>query len=95
MAKPVPDSIRPWQNQGGFIYDEPRIKGMSQLHDEGTGGDSSLGNFPIWINQCVGEGWLNCPTEREFRTGTRVGEPTSQVGSFSLSIDTGFVIGFY
>lgn len=93
MAKPVADSIRPWQNQAGFLHDEIRIKGISQLHDEGTGGDSSLGNFPIWMNKCAGQSWLLCPTTREERMGTRVGEPISQVGSFSIPIDTGFVIG--
>lgn len=93
MAKPVPDSIRPWQNQAGFLHDEWRIKGISQLHDEGTGGASSLGNFPIWMNQCTGQSWLMCPTERDLRMGTRVGEPVSEVGHFAIPIDTGFDIG--
>src|SRR5216117_3160788 len=53
MAKSVADSDRDWQNQGGFIYDDSRIRGISQLHDEGTGGASSLGNFPIWMHKCA------------------------------------------
>jgi hypothetical protein len=93
MAKPVPDSIRPWQNQAGFLHDEIQIKGISQLHDEGTGGTASLGNFPLWMNKCTGQDWLSCPTKPEERMGTRIGEPISHVGSFSIPIDTGFIIG--
>ena len=52
MAKAVPDSDREWQNQAGFLHDNSRIKGISQLHDEGTGGTGSLGNFPIWMDEC-------------------------------------------
>jgi hypothetical protein len=93
MAKPVPDSDREWQNQAGFIYDDSIIKGISQLHDEGTGGSGSLGNFPIWMDKCKSLNWLDCPTARDTRTGRRVDEPTAHVGNFSISFDNGFVVG--
>ncbi|TFY74391.1 hypothetical protein EWM64_g9622, partial [Hericium alpestre] len=34
-------------NQGGFVSDGSRIRGISQLHDDGTGGGASLGNFKL------------------------------------------------
>jgi hypothetical protein len=95
MAKPVPDSDREWQNQAGFVHDISRIKGISQLHDEGTGGSGSLGNFPIWMDKCKSVNWLDCPITRGSRTGKRVGEPTAGVGGFCILFDNGFVVGSY
>ncbi|USP72992.1 glycoside hydrolase family 92 protein [Curvularia clavata] len=47
MAKAGPDVIG--ENQGGFSsYDEDPIYGFSHMHDSGTGGSPSLGNFPIF-----------------------------------------------
>jgi Glycosyl hydrolase family 92 N-terminal domain len=93
MAKPVADSSTPWQNQAGFLHDYSRLKGISQMHDEGTGGTASLGNFPIWVNHCSGSDWSSCPTNMEGRTGRRVGEPSAQVGNFGIQIDSGFNFG--
>lgn len=95
MAKPVADSDKEWQNQGGFLHDNSRIKGISQLHDEGTGGAASLGNFPIWMDKCTSLNWTDCPTARRSRMGIRVGEPIARVGSFSISFDNGFVVGSF
>jgi putative alpha-1,2-mannosidase len=93
MAKPVPDSTTAWQNQAGFLHDSSAIKGMSQMHDEGTGGNPSLGNFPIWINSCTGDDWDSCPITYERRRGKRVTEPNAQVGEFGIRLDTGFDVG--
>ncbi|KAL1982571.1 hypothetical protein VTN96DRAFT_1157 [Rasamsonia emersonii] len=60
MAKAVADSDT--DNQGGFATDSNHITGFSHMHDSGTGGGASLGNFPLYpqtscpnddINQCV------------------------------------------
>jgi putative alpha-1,2-mannosidase len=93
MAKPVPDSSTAWQNQAGFLHDQSFFTGISQLHDEGTGGSPSLGNFPIWMSKCKGTTWGSCPTSWGQRMGKRVGEPRAQVGQFGVEIDTGFDFG--
>lgn len=36
------------ENQGGFASDMSSIYGFSHMHDSGTGGSASLGNFPIF-----------------------------------------------
>jgi Glycosyl hydrolase family 92 N-terminal domain len=93
MAKPVADSSTPWQNQAGFLHDRSPLVGISQMHDEGTGGTASLGNFPIWMGECSSGNWEMCWLPDASRAGTRVGEPRAQVGSFGLEINTGFDIG--
>ncbi|TID25006.1 glycoside hydrolase family 92 protein [Venturia nashicola] len=46
MAKAVADVKG--ENQGGFGSDFSNITGFSHMHDSGTGGVASLGNFPIF-----------------------------------------------
>jgi putative alpha-1,2-mannosidase len=46
MAKAGPDVYG--ENQGGFSSDGSPIYGFSHMHDSGTGGSPSLGNFPIF-----------------------------------------------
>jgi putative alpha-1,2-mannosidase len=46
MAKAGPDVYG--ENQGGFASDDSPIYGFSHMHDSGTGGSPSLGNFPIF-----------------------------------------------
>jgi len=92
MAKAVPDSLSS-DNAGGFVGDAPTLIGISQMHDSGTGGSPSLGNFPIWINNCTGSSWDSCPTFWNKRRGNRIGQPRATVGSFGVEIDTGFYIG--
>ncbi|KAF7715178.1 Alpha-1,2-mannosidase [Penicillium ucsense] len=59
MAKAVADTIG--ENQAGFAFDTDYVTGFSHMHDSGTGGSPSLGNFPIFaqpscsnddVNQC-------------------------------------------
>ncbi|KAI5295880.1 hypothetical protein KEM55_006012 [Ascosphaera atra] len=61
MAKAVADTDSQ-MNQGGFTMDGANITGFSTLHDSGTGGSPSLGNFALFphvgckdddINGCV------------------------------------------
>ena len=35
-------------NQGGFALDMSPIRGFSRMHESGTDGSASLGNFPIF-----------------------------------------------
>ncbi|KAI1331563.1 glycoside hydrolase family 92 protein [Xylariaceae sp. FL0255] len=61
LAKAVADTNSD-SNQGGFTLDGSPILGFSALHDSGTGGSPSLGNFPLFpyaacpqddIDQCI------------------------------------------
>ncbi|GIZ37231.1 hypothetical protein CKM354_000068500 [Cercospora kikuchii] len=47
MAKPVADVVG--ERMGGFASDQTPITGFSSLHDSGTGGSPSMGNFPIFV----------------------------------------------
>jgi putative alpha-1,2-mannosidase len=47
--------------QGGFASDTSDITGFSHMHDSGTGGGASLGNFPTFPQSgCPGDSINNC-----------------------------------
>ena len=86
MAKAVADVYG--DNQGGFTSDGAPIQGFSHMHDSGTGGASSLGNFPIFpqagcpnndINACNYTYW-DRQTDRV--NGTVVARP----GYFAITL---------
>lgn len=61
MAKAVADT-NSGSNQGGFVLDNSNVTGFSMMHDSGTGGSPSLGNFALFpqascpggdVNKCV------------------------------------------
>ena len=55
MAKAVADT-NSGSNQGGFTTDGSDITGFSSMHDSGTGGSPSLGNFPLFpYTSCAGD----------------------------------------
>ncbi|KAF2796804.1 glycoside hydrolase family 92 protein [Melanomma pulvis-pyrius CBS 109.77] len=58
MAKAVADVDG--ENTGGFSTDGSRITGFSALHDSGTGGNPSLGNFPIFPQICPQDDLNQC-----------------------------------
>ncbi|ROT36660.1 glycoside hydrolase family 92 protein [Sodiomyces alkalinus F11] len=61
MAKPGPDTDARGENAAGFVSDHSYIIGFSHLHDSGTGGAPSLGNFPLFVHPgCPGDSYLNC-----------------------------------
>jgi putative alpha-1,2-mannosidase len=47
MAKAVADT-NSGSNQGGFTLDGSNVTGFSTMHDSGTGGSPSLGNFALF-----------------------------------------------
>lgn len=53
MAKAVADVSG--QNTGGFSTDGSNVTGFSSMHDSGTGGNPSLGNFPLFPMLCPGD----------------------------------------
>lgn len=68
-------------NQGGYVSDGSKISGISQLHDDGTGGGSSLGNFPLLpltSGECAGNDLSKCtvdPTNRALAHSDPTGSP--------------------
>ncbi|KAL2861034.1 GH92 family glycosyl hydrolase [Aspergillus lucknowensis] len=52
LAKAVADVNG--QNTAGFATDGSNVTGFSLLHDSGTGGNPSLGNFPLFPQVCPG-----------------------------------------
>ncbi|KAI1263419.1 glycoside hydrolase family 92 protein [Xylariaceae sp. FL1019] len=58
LAKAVPDVDG--QNTGGFATDGSNIRGFSAVHDSGTGGNPSLGNFPLFPQLCDDDVVDNC-----------------------------------
>jgi len=55
------------ENTGGFSTDGSNITGFSALHDSGTGGNPSLGNFPIFPQICPSDDINTC----KFSIGAR------------------------
>jgi putative alpha-1,2-mannosidase len=60
MAKPVADTNSP-SRQGGFVSDNYPVTGFSNMHDSGTGGSPSLGNFALFpYASCPGDDINSC-----------------------------------
>lgn len=88
MAKPVADVNG--QNTGGFSTDGSNVTGFSHMHDSGTGGNPSLGNFPLFPQYCPEDEIDNCNFPKADRalpyiTNSVVARP----GYFSLSLQNG------
>ncbi|PVH89054.1 glycoside hydrolase family 92 protein [Cadophora sp. DSE1049] len=67
MAKAVADTDS-GSNQGGFTTDGSNITGFSSMHDSGTGGSPSLGNFALFpYAGCVGDDVNGCNYPKKSR----------------------------
>ncbi|ROW03120.1 hypothetical protein VMCG_05689 [Cytospora schulzeri] len=66
LAKAVADVDG--QNTGGFATDGSNVTGFSSVHDSGTGGNPSLGNFPLFPQVCPDDSDVNSCS---FRIGDR------------------------
>ncbi|RYP10003.1 hypothetical protein DL764_000932 [Monosporascus ibericus] len=67
LAKAVADTNSP-SNQGGFTLDDYPVSGFSVLHDSGTGGSPSLGNFPLFpYSSCPGDDVNRCDFPKKTR----------------------------
>ncbi|PWN52885.1 alpha-1,2-mannosidase, putative subfamily [Violaceomyces palustris] len=85
-------------NQGGFVSDFSAIYGISQLHDDGTGGSPSLGNFMLLPQAChYSSGSAKstrisnvCLTNKKERVVHQVkGSQKASPGFFSLDLENG------
>ncbi|KAA1467435.1 alpha-1,2-mannosidase, putative subfamily [Dentipellis sp. KUC8613] len=84
-VKAVADAVSS-DGQGGFVSDGSPIKGISQLHDDGTGGGASLGNFKILPLYCSITGDdTSCVTNETERALSR-GLVSASPGYFSIGL---------
>ncbi|POR30910.1 Glycoside hydrolase family 92 protein [Tolypocladium paradoxum] len=88
LAKAVADVDG--QNTGGFGLDGSNVTGFSSVHDSGTGGNPSLGNFPLFPQVCNGDELNNC----RFRIGDRKvhyrgGSVRAEPGRFAIELENG------
>ncbi|KAF1969732.1 hypothetical protein BU23DRAFT_591437 [Bimuria novae-zelandiae CBS 107.79] len=90
MAKSCPDTDAD-ENQGGFSSDNSSIIGFSHMHDSGTGGARSLGNFPIWAQAGCPNGDINACNYTSWERATpRVnGTVHAKPGYFAITIASG------
>ncbi|OAQ58508.1 alpha-1,2-mannosidase subfamily [Pochonia chlamydosporia 170] len=92
MAKAVADT-NSGSNQGGFTLDGAPVSGFSVLHDSGTGGSPSLGNFPLFpYNKCNGGDVNNCAFPKKTRVsfGKFANESVqAKPGYFGITLQSG------
>ncbi|KAH7413638.1 glycosyl hydrolase family 92-domain-containing protein [Phaeosphaeria sp. MPI-PUGE-AT-0046c] len=88
MAKAGPDVSG--ENQGGFASDNSPIYGFSHMHDSGTGGSASMGNFPIFAQAgCLNDDFTKCNYARWERQTDRVaGSVHAKPGYFDITLDS-------
>lgn len=88
MVKAVADVSG--QNTGGFSSDGSNITGFSHMHDSGTGGNPSLGNFPLLPQYCLEDDINNCSYAKYARAAFAVNDSiVARPGYFALSLENG------
>ncbi|GAQ47651.1 hypothetical protein AtubIFM54640_010195 [Aspergillus tubingensis] len=89
MAKAVADTIG--ENQAGFAYDTTYVSGFSHMHDDGTGGSPSLGNFPIFVHPgCPNDALDKCTWQQSDRAiPWTKGSPKARPGYFGITLQSG------
>ena len=93
MAKAVADVSG--QNTAGWSYDFSNVTGFSSLHDSGTGGQSSMGNFPLSIQvACSGDTIEGCQYGSKYERAVNYtnGTVRARPGYFSLGLESGINI---
>lgn len=95
MAKAVADTNNPNEKQGGFSTDDSDITGFSHMHDSGTGGSASLGNFPLFPQTgCPGDLLDNCLFTKIDRASSRInGTAEAHPGYFAITLNTSIHAG--
>jgi putative alpha-1,2-mannosidase len=78
------------EKTGGFATDGSNITGFSPVHDSGTGGNPSLGNFPLFPQVCPDDELNNC----RFRIGDRATQYVNssviaEAGYFAVELVSG------
>jgi putative alpha-1,2-mannosidase len=93
MAKAVADTDSQ-SNQGGFTLDGSNITGFSSLHDSGTGGNPSLGNFPLFpYVKCKNDDVNGCVyPKKQRKTGYHADSVKASPGYFELTMNSGIKV---
>ncbi len=87
MAKAVADTNSAAENAAGFVSDTSQITGFSHMHDSGTGGSPSMGNFPIFVHPgCPGDNATHCAFP-PFRRATARRNDTARASPGYFAID--------
>jgi putative alpha-1,2-mannosidase len=88
MAKAVADTMSVAENAAGFVSDDNSITGFSHMHDSGTGGQPSMGNFPLFVHPgCPEDDFARCKFPMLERMTDRVnGSAIASPGYFSLNL---------
>ncbi|KAI1208256.1 glycoside hydrolase family 92 protein [Annulohypoxylon truncatum] len=89
MAKAVADADNRGEIAAGFVSDDSKIQGFSHLHDSGTGGSPSLGNFPLFVHPgCPEDDYSQCKFTSFGRVVARVdGSATARPGYFAIGLN--------
>ncbi|KAI2625806.1 glycoside hydrolase family 92 protein [Hypoxylon sp. NC1633] len=89
MAKAVADVTS--DNQAGYASNGSPVTGFSHMHDSGTGGASSLGNFPIFAYPgCVNDDVNGCVFPKRQRQVEIVdGSVSARPGYFTIGLKSG------
>ncbi|KAF2771211.1 alpha-1,2-mannosidase, putative subfamily [Teratosphaeria nubilosa] len=92
MAKAVAD-VNGGDLQGGFALDydpQANVTGFSHMHDSGTGGAQSLGNFPLFPQSfCPNDDINNCVFSKDLRATPFINTTAKATpGYFSVKLST-------
>lgn len=88
MAKPVAD-VGGSDNMAGFASDHNLVLGFSSLHDSGSGGLASMGNFPIFLQPSCPDIDV-CPMAKTKRAQPYVSSSVHATpGYFNLTLSSG------
>ncbi|KAI1811565.1 glycoside hydrolase family 92 protein [Poronia punctata] len=89
MAKAVADTTE--DNQGGYASNGSPVSGFSHMHDSGTGGALSLGNFPIFVHPgCKNDTIDGCVFPKTQRAvGVVDGSVSARPGYFTIGLESG------
>ncbi|KAJ5634069.1 hypothetical protein N7528_001911 [Penicillium herquei] len=88
LAKPVADVDG--QNTGGFSTDGSNVTGFSHMHDSGTGGNPSMGQFPLFPQYCPDNVVDNCKFLKSARAVHYVNDSVmARPGYFALELENG------
>lgn len=91
LAKAVADVDG--QNTGGFGMDGSNVTGFSSIHDSGTGGNPSLGNFPLFPQLCRDDELNNCMFRiGDRKTHYRMDSVSAKPGQFGIQLDSGIQV---
>ncbi|KAH8684821.1 glycosyl hydrolase family 92-domain-containing protein [Tricladium varicosporioides] len=90
MAKAVAD-VDAGSNQGGFTTEDANVTGFSSMHDSGTGGSPSLGNFALFpYASCPGDDVNGCKYPKTKRKIHYVASSVkASPGYFGLNLNSG------